>query len=180
METQTRIAKQKGLSLDLSLDLVEINKRWALLSRPLNPKDDANVIDFNFEVDNILQISPPYHSDQHNHDDDKKKTAAAAAAQSLDIYGKNGAAYYPPPLPVEESTASKRRGRPPKGNLHKRKKKGAASDSEDRLTWQIVGIETDRSQIRESCSAKRASQRRQRSSRSKPTLDLNHRPFICE
>lgn len=81
------------------------------------------MIDFNYEVDNILQISPPYHSEQHN-DEDK------GGKQNIDIYGKNGA-YYPPQLQAAEE-GPKRRGRPPKGTtVGKKKKKEEDSDDED-------------------------------------------------
>jgi len=39
---------------------VEMNQKYIQLSRPYNPKMEQDIVEYNYIVDDILQISPPY------------------------------------------------------------------------------------------------------------------------
>jgi hypothetical protein len=44
---------------------INVNKKFQYLNAPYNPRDDQEFIDFNNCVDDILNISPPYHTNAH-------------------------------------------------------------------------------------------------------------------
>ncbi|CAG9322394.1 unnamed protein product [Blepharisma stoltei] len=50
---------------NVTLEVVskDINKRFRELSRPILASKSPSIIDYNFYVDDILSLSPPYHSD---------------------------------------------------------------------------------------------------------------------
>lgn len=43
-------------------DPIKVNKKFQSLNAPNNPLDESNFVDFNNLVDDILNISPPYHT----------------------------------------------------------------------------------------------------------------------
>ena len=54
----SKIATQR-----VTFDHISINERFITLNKPYNPDCDKEVIDYNFLVDDILQISPPYQTE---------------------------------------------------------------------------------------------------------------------